>query len=145
MKPLIIALDVETDKEALSLIKATKKCADIYKVGPTLVLRYGPKIFEKIRKQGRKVFLDLKFHDIPVQAAGACRSAADMGVWMLNVHASGGAAMMEAAAEAVARCAAPPLLIGVSVLTSLDVHPVTQREEHVDVRIVLATCQASER
>lgn len=90
------------------------------KIGKELFTRAGPDIVRTLIARGFDVFLDLKFHDIPNTVAGACRAAAELGVWMLNVHASGGRAMLAAAREAVLGCEPPPLLIGVTVLTSLD-------------------------
>ncbi len=89
------------------------------KVGKELFTRCGPALVEKLQQQGFEVFLDLKFHDIPNTVAAAVRAAADLGVWMVNVHAGGGRRMMEAAVESLRDCARPPLLIGVTVLTSL--------------------------
>jgi orotidine-5'-phosphate decarboxylase len=89
------------------------------KVGKELFVAAGPAVVARLQERGFEVFLDLKFHDIPNTVAGACRSAARLGVWMLNVHASGGEAMMRAAREAVAGVSRPPLLIGVTILTSL--------------------------
>jgi len=90
------------------------------KIGNILFTRYGPKLVEELMQQGFDVFLDLKYHDIPQTVAGACRSAAELGVWMVNLHVSGGAAMMRAAREMVDQFKHKPLLIGVTVLTSLD-------------------------
>jgi orotidine-5'-phosphate decarboxylase len=90
------------------------------KVGKELFTSAGPALVEALQKRGFQVFLDLKFHDIPATVAGACRAAASLGVWMLNVHASGGRAMLEAARAAVDQSPGPkPLLIAVTVLTSL--------------------------
>ena len=90
------------------------------KVGKELFVAAGPAVIEKLHAAGHEVFLDLKFHDIPNTVAAACRAAARLGGWMLNVHASGGEAMMRAAREAVASPGArAPLLIGVTILTSL--------------------------
>src|SRR5688572_16305281 len=88
MKPLIIALDVDTDKEALALVKATRKHADIFKVGPTLVLHYGPAIFQKIKKLGGKIFLDMKFHDIPNTMKRSVEEAGRSGLFSATVHTS---------------------------------------------------------
>ena len=115
MKPLIIALDVDTEKEALGLLRRTKNHCDIYKVGPTLVLRYGPAILKKIRASGKKIFLDLKFHDIPNTMERAVKEAAGTGVFSLTVHTSAG----EAALKAVASVKKRPQIWGVTVLTSL--------------------------
>jgi orotidine-5'-phosphate decarboxylase len=115
MKPLIIALDVDTEKEALALLRRTRKFADIYKIGPTLVLRYGPSILKKIRSAGKKVFLDLKFHDIPNTMERAVKEAAGTGVYSLTVHTSAG----EAALKAVTSVKKRPQIWGVTVLTSL--------------------------
>jgi orotidine-5'-phosphate decarboxylase len=89
------------------------------KVGKELFVAAGPAVVARLQERGFEVFLDLKFHDIPNTVAGACRCAARLGVWMLNVHASGGEAMMRAAREAVDSVSRPPLLIGVTILTSL--------------------------
>jgi orotidine-5'-phosphate decarboxylase len=115
MKPLIVALDVDTEKEALSLLKATRKHADLYKVGPTLVLRYGPQILKKIRKAGKKIFLDLKFHDIPNTMIRSIAEAGKNGIYSATVHTSAG----ESALKAVALVKGRPQIWGVTVLTSL--------------------------
>jgi orotidine-5'-phosphate decarboxylase len=115
MKPLIIALDVDTEREALGLLRATKKHADIYKVGPSLILRYGPSVLKKIRSAGKKVFLDLKFHDIPNTMERAVKEAAGTGVFSLTVHTSAGESAMKAVADVKKR----PQIWGVTVLTSL--------------------------
>lgn len=115
MKPLIIALDVETDKEALSLLKATRRHCDVYKIGPGLVLRYGPQIIRKIRSAGKKIFLDLKFHDIPSTMARSVKEAGKLGIHSATVHTSAG----DAALKAVAALKGRPQIWGVTVLTSL--------------------------
>jgi orotidine-5'-phosphate decarboxylase len=89
------------------------------KVGKELFTAAGPDVVRALQDLGFEIFLDLKYHDIPNTVAGACRAAAKLGVWMLNVHASGGEAMMRAAREALAGLARPPLLIAVTILTSL--------------------------
>ncbi len=89
------------------------------KVGKELFTSSGPAILEKLQHLGFEVFLDLKYHDIPTTVAGAVRAAAELGVWMVNVHVCGGRRMMVAAAEAIAAARHKPLLIGVTVLTSL--------------------------
>ena len=89
------------------------------KVGKELFTRSGPQLVEQLQGMGFEVFLDLKFHDIPNTVAGAVRAAADLGVWMVNVHAAGGRSMMEAAASALQGLANRPLLIAVTVLTSM--------------------------
>ncbi|MCG3206035.1 MAG: Orotidine 5'-phosphate decarboxylase [Elusimicrobia bacterium] len=122
MKPLIVALDVDTDKEALALIKATRKHVDLYKVGPTLVLRYGPDIFKRIRKTGKKIFLDLKFHDIPNTMARSIKEAARNGIFSATVHTSAGANALETVAELSGR----PQIWGVTVLTSLSGDDLTE-------------------
>ena len=89
------------------------------KVGKELFTRSGPGIVERLQAMGFEVFLDLKFHDIPNTVAGAVRAAAELGVWMVNVHSGGGRRMLEAAVEALDKGSHRPLLIGVTVLTSL--------------------------
>jgi len=88
--------------------------------------RSGPQLVEKLAALGYDIFLDLKFHDIPNTVAGACRSAADLGVWMVNVHALGGRRMMEAAREALDKTSSRPLLIGVTILTSMGQEDIAQ-------------------
>jgi orotidine-5'-phosphate decarboxylase len=120
---IIVALDVKTEKEALALVKKLKGRAGVFKVGKELFTALGPGIVKKIQKLGGKVFLDLKFHDIPNTVAKAVAQAAKLGVYMMTVHASGGPAMMQAAARAAKEngkkgCA--PIILGVTILTSLD-------------------------
>lgn len=118
-KRIIVALDFPAAAPALALAARLDPALCRVKVGKELFVAAGPAVVEQLQQRGLDVFLDLKFHDIPNTVAGACRAAAGLGVWMLNVHASGGLAMMRAAREAVATAARPPLLIGVTVLTSL--------------------------
>jgi len=117
---IIVALDFARAQPALSLVRRLDPAHCRLKVGKQLFTREGPGIVDALQDRGFEVFLDLKFHDIPNTVAGACRAAADLGVWMLNVHASGGRRMMEAARESVDAVAHPPLLIAVTLLTSLD-------------------------
>lgn len=119
-KPLIVALDLPDETQALTLVKRLDPGRCRLKVGKELFTRLGPAFVERLQGLGFEVFLDLKFHDIPHTVAAACRAAADLGVWMLNVHVSGGPAMLAAARAALDRCPRPPLLIGVTVLTSLE-------------------------
>lgn len=118
-KRVIVALDFPDAEAALAVAARLDPALCRVKVGKELFVAAGPAIVERLQARGFEVFLDLKFHDIPNTVAGACRAAARLGVWMLDVHASGGSAMMRAAREAVAGFAKPPLLIGVTVLTSL--------------------------
>jgi orotidine-5'-phosphate decarboxylase len=126
MKPyekIIVALDVKTEKEALSLAKKLKGKVGVFKIGKELFTACGPSIVKKIQKAGGKVFLDLKFHDIPNTIAKAVAQAAKLGVYMLTVHTSGGYEMMQAAAKAAKENAVKgktPIILGVTVLTSLD-------------------------
>jgi len=118
--PIIVALDYAKAAPALALAKRLDPARCQLKVGKELFTREGPAVVAALQELGFRIFLDLKFHDIPNTVAGACRAAADLGVWMVNVHASGGRKMMEAAREAVDTVATPPLLIAVTLLTSLD-------------------------
>ena len=118
-KRIIVALDVPEADAALALAARLDPKLCRVKVGKELFVAAGPAVVARLQERGFEVFLDLKFHDIPNTVAGACRAAAKLGVWMMNVHASGGAAMMRAARDAVAGVARPPLLIGVTILTSL--------------------------
>lgn len=116
--PVIIALDYAERGPALALADQLEPALCRLKVGFELFSAEGPAIVGELVDRGYDVFLDLKFHDIPNTVAHACRVAADLGVWMLNVHALGGSRMMQAAREAVDRSASSPLLIAVTVLTS---------------------------
>lgn len=118
--PLIVALDVDSPSGALALADRLDPSLCRVKVGNELFTRAGPGVVEDLQGRGFQVFLDLKFHDIPNTVAGACRAAADLGVWMVNVHALGGLRMMDAASEAVAAYRERPLLVAVTVLTSLE-------------------------
>ncbi|MGH8641741.1 MAG: orotidine-5'-phosphate decarboxylase [Burkholderiales bacterium] len=116
---IIVALDFPDAKSALALAKRldTKLCR--VKVGKELYTAAGPSLVEKLQRSGFGVFLDLKFHDIPNTVAAACAAGAQLGVWMINMHALGGRAMMSAAREAVAGTKARPRLTAVTLLTSL--------------------------
>ncbi len=116
---IIIALDYKDEASTMALVDQLKPSLCRLKVGKELFVRCGPGLVEKLIHKGFDVFLDLKFHDIPNTVAAACQAAADMGVWMVNVHASGGRNMMMAAREAIEQSAHKPLLIGVTILTSL--------------------------
>ena len=117
---IIVALDYACAEPALSLARRLDPARCRLKVGKELFTSAGPELVRRLAGEGFGVFLDLKFHDIPNTVAGACRAAARLGVWMLNVHALGGSTMLRAAAEAVAASEHRPLLIAVTVLTSMD-------------------------
>ncbi len=116
---IIISLDYANVEPVLELVGQLdpQKCR--VKVGKELFTRAGPALIEKLVSKNFDVFLDLKFHDIPNTVARACSAAADLGVWMLNVHASGGRAMLHSAREAIDKSSHQPWLIAVTVLTSL--------------------------
>src|SRR3954454_8640956 len=115
---LIVALDVSNAAEAQRIVQAVGDSASIYKVGKQLFTAEGPQVVRDLVASGRKVFLDLKFHDIPNTVAGAVQSAVGLGVSMLTVHASGGSKMLRAAADAAGKSG--PLVLAVTVLTSLN-------------------------
>ena len=122
---LIVALDVDSQAQAERLAERLDGLVRRFKIGSQLFTAGGPAVVEAIQKRGAEVFLDLKFHDIPNTVARAAREAARLGVFMFNVHASGGLAMMKAAADGAAAAAVElsvrrPLAIAVTVLTSLD-------------------------
>lgn len=124
---IIVALDMEGEDTLNNMIKSLSPQSCRLKIGKTLFTQYGPQFIQKCHNAGFEIFLDLKFHDIPQQVAGACKAAAQWGVWMVNVHASGGKAMLEAAKAAVETIPGKrPLLIGVTILTSLDTPDLTQ-------------------
>lgn len=115
---VIVALDFSDPQAALAFAEKIPASSCALKVGFELFLSGGPALVEALVSQGFKVFLDLKFHDIPNTVAQACAAAASLGVWMINVHASGGMRMMEAAREALDKSQHKPHLIAVTVLTS---------------------------
>lgn len=114
---LIVALDVETPSAALELVRQLRGVAGMFKVGSQLFTSAGPQIVKDIIALDSKVFLDLKFHDIPHQVAGAARAAAELGVSLFTVHASGGSEMLSRAVEAAA---GRSKVLAISVLTSID-------------------------
>src|SRR6266487_798975 len=121
---VIVALDFADPTQAMVFVDRLDPAACALKVGKEMFVVAGPEPVRRMIERGFRVFLDLKFHDIPNTVAQACAAATRLGVWMMNVHASGGHAMLVAAREAVEREAAQsavtrPLLIGVTVLTSL--------------------------
>lgn len=129
---VIVALDYATATEALAFAQRLDASRCRVKVGKELFTVAGPALVEQLVGRGFDVFLDLKYHDIPNTVAAACRAAADLGVWMINVHASGGRAMMQAARDAIAGDARRPKLIAVTVLTSMgaeDLRETGQNEE----------------
>lgn len=129
MKDLIVALDLPTAEDALSLVDQLGEPASYYKVGAQLFTRAGPELIAELKDRDKRVFLDLKYHDIPHTVARSVESAAALGVDMLTVHASGGTSMMQAAREAVGLNG--PLLVGVTLLTSFsgaDVEEVWDKE-----------------
>ncbi|MEN8264087.1 MAG: orotidine-5'-phosphate decarboxylase [Nitrospirota bacterium] len=142
MKPkerIILALDVPEYKEAVTIVNKFKKEIEIFKVGSELFTSAGPKIVEKIHSMGKKVFLDLKFHDIPNTAAKSALAVARLGVFMFNVHTLGGLKMMKEAASSLSRFALEnnvdrPRLIGVTILTSIDQRTM-QSELGIDMRM----------
>jgi orotidine-5'-phosphate decarboxylase len=122
---LLIALDVESSAKAIALANNLRGVAGGFKIGSRLFTSEGPSIVRALTSRGDRVFLDLKFHDIPNTVAQATAAAASLGVWMLNVHASGGSRMMQAARDAAHESASkegrtPPLVIAVTVLTSMN-------------------------
>jgi len=125
--PVIVALDFPNEAKALALVDRLDASLCRLKVGKELFTRLGPAFVEKLVGRGFDVFLDLKFHDIPNTVAAACDAAADLGVWMMNLHASGGRKMMQTARERLEGKTHQPKLIAVTILTSLgeeDIHEI---------------------
>lgn len=116
---VIVALDVPNLRDAKQLVKELVWAIRYFKVGKELFTSCGPEVIKMIRDLGGEVFLDLKYHDIPNTVAGSIRAACELGVFMVNVHASGGRKMLQAARDEVMKAKSKPLLIGVTVLTSM--------------------------
>jgi orotidine-5'-phosphate decarboxylase len=139
---LIVALDVSSADAAQKIVAAVGDSARIYKVGKQLFTAAGPQIVRDLIAAGRKVFLDLKFHDIPNTVASAVAEAAKLNVAMLTVHASGGGKMLRAAVEAASKAEIPPMILAVTVLTSMedsDLPGIGVRGTVVDQTLRLAT------
>lgn len=140
--PVIVALDFETQEETLRFAKQLDPKLCRLKVASTLFTRYGPVIIEALQELGFDIFLDLKYHDIPAQVASACKQAATLGVWMLTVHCSGGEVMLRSAREALDQVSGKkPLLVGVTVLTSLSTEDLSQMgyaQNLIDTVLMLA-------
>lgn len=122
---LIVALDVDTLKEAKAMVDTLSQVVDIFKVGSQLFTAEGPKAVEFVLKKNKKVFLDLKYHDIPNTVFNAVNAAWDLGIFMLTVHVQGGKSMLEAAVKAAQEKSRKigvqkPLIVGITALTSQD-------------------------
>jgi len=117
---IIVALDYPEANAAFALAEQLDPTRCRLKIGKELFTRAGPDVVTQLQKSGFDIFLDLKYHDIPNTAAKACAAAAELGVWMMNVHTLGGSAMMQAARAAIGNDSDSPLLIGVTLLTSMD-------------------------
>ena len=139
---IIVALDYPAAQPALALADRLEPSQCRLKVGKQLFTATGPHLLESLMKRGFEIFLDLKFHDIPNTTAQACRAAASLGVWMVNVHALGGRKMLEAARDAVAGTSQKPRLIAVTLLTSLaqqDLHDIGINATPAEMVLRLAT------
>ena len=139
---IIVALDYPAAAPALALADRLQPSLCRLKVGKELFTAAGPQLIEQLMQRGFEIFLDLKFHDIPNTAAQACKAAAALGVWMVNVHALGGRKMLEAAHEAMANVAQPPKLVAVTVLTSMaqqDLSEIGINVSPADLALRLAT------
>lgn len=134
---LIVALDFHTEQEALQVVDSLSPEICALKVGSEMFTLFGEQFIKKLVAKGFKIFLDLKFHDIPTTVSNSCKAAAELGVWMINVHASGGSAMLTAAKDALSgfKKDARPLLIAVTVLTSM------QQEDLPEIGIDLPLVQ----
>ena len=119
-KRLIVALDYAEEAQALAMADALDPAQCRVKVGKELFTRCGPPLVKALQQRGFEIFLDLKFHDIPNTVAGGARAAADLGAWMLTLHAGNGSQAMRSARQAVDDLGSPMHLVGVTVLTSLD-------------------------
>src|SRR3990167_10250916 len=125
---IIVALDFPDKKSAMGFVDQVNSSLCALKIGKSLFTRLGPDYVRELIQKDFSVFLDLKFHDIPNTVFDACAAAAELGVWMINVHVSGGEAMLKAARKAIDQHPKEkrPLLIGVTLLTSLEVQDLKQ-------------------
>ncbi|EPD2811074.1 orotidine-5'-phosphate decarboxylase [Shigella flexneri] len=138
--PVVVALDYHNCDDALSFVDKIDPRDCRLKVGKEMFTLFGPQFVRELQQRGFDIFLDLKFHDIPNTAAHAVAAAADLGVWMVNVHASGGARMMTAACEALVPFGKDaPLLIAVTVLTSMEA------SDLADLGVTLSPADYAER
>lgn len=119
---IIVAIDTDTVRQALAQVRLLSPELCHLKIGSVLFTRYGPSFVEQLMKKGYRIFLDLKFHDIPQTVAGACRAAVELGVWMINIHVSGGRLMIETVVNVLKSMTLNRklLILGVTILTSLD-------------------------
>jgi orotidine-5'-phosphate decarboxylase len=131
--PIIVALDFNNEKAVMELVARLDANLCKLKVGKELFTACGPKLVEKLAISGYKIFLDLKFHDIPSTVYKACKIASKLGIWMLNVHASGGSAMLEMAKQGVLDSGNNPLLVAVTVLTSMNQNDLIQIGVKTDI------------
>lgn len=122
MDQLLVALDVDSSDRAFELTDQLRDVAGGFKIGSRLFCSEGPQLVRDLVSSGHRIFLDLKYHDIPTTVTAAVHAASDLGVWMVTVHASGGHDMLVAAKEAAARVAGGPKIVAVTVLTSFDDH-----------------------
>ncbi len=130
---LIVALDVSSAKDAQKIVSSLGDAVQTYKVGMQLYTAEGPRVVRDLVASGRKVFLDLKYHDIPNTVAAAVREAAQLEVSMLTVHASGGTKMLHAAVEAAREKESHPQILAVTVLTSMDDQDLNETGVHGQV------------
>ena len=138
--PVVVALDYNNRDHALAFVDRIDPRECRLKVGKEMFTLFGPQLVRDLQQRGFDIFLDLKFHDIPNTAAHAVAAAADLGVWMVNVHASGGARMMTAAREALLPFGKDvPLLIAVTVLTSMEA------SDLADIGVTLSPAEHAER
>lgn len=139
LSPLIVALDYASAREADAFVEGLHPGSCRLKIGKELFTREGPQYVRALQGRGHDIFLDLKFHDIPKTVASAVAAAAELGVWMVNVHASGGRRMLEAASELLAKGGYDTLLTGVTVLTSME------RADLLDIGLDIDPMQQVER